>query len=66
MGSISGEACERRGETVSKMWEFTKLVQLNIENPVVEIPRWQLEVGSRMRASYSEILERRWRHTLQT
>jgi hypothetical protein len=29
------------------------------------IPRWQLEVGSRKRPSYSEILERRWRHTLQ-
>jgi hypothetical protein len=29
-----------------------------------EIPRWQLEGGSRKRVSYSEILERRWRHTL--
>jgi hypothetical protein len=29
------------------------------------IPRWRLEVGSRKRASYSEILERHWRHTLQ-
>jgi hypothetical protein len=29
------------------------------------IPRWRLEVGSRKRTSYSEILERRWRHTLQ-
>jgi hypothetical protein len=29
------------------------------------IPRWQLEGGSRKQASYSEILERRWRHTLQ-
>jgi hypothetical protein len=29
------------------------------------IPRWQLEGGSRKRASYSEILERRQRHTLQ-
>jgi hypothetical protein len=28
-------------------------------------PGWRLEVGSRKRASYSEILERRWRHTLQ-
>jgi hypothetical protein len=28
-----------------------------------EIPRWRLEGGSRKRASYSEILERRWRHT---
>jgi hypothetical protein len=30
-----------------------------------EIPRWGLEGGSRKRASYSEILERHWRHTLQ-
>jgi hypothetical protein len=30
-----------------------------------EIPRWQLEGGSRKRASYSEIMERRWRHILQ-
>jgi hypothetical protein len=30
-----------------------------------EIPRWQLEGGSRKHASYSEILERHWRHTLQ-
>jgi hypothetical protein len=29
------------------------------------IPRWWLEGGSRKCASYSEILERRWRHTLQ-
>jgi hypothetical protein len=29
------------------------------------IPRWWLEVGSRKRSSYSEILERRWRQTLQ-
>jgi hypothetical protein len=36
-----------------------------IINNVQEIPRWRLEVGSRKRASYSEILERRWRHTLQ-
>jgi hypothetical protein len=29
------------------------------------IRRWRLEGGSRKRASYSEILERHWRHTLQ-
>jgi hypothetical protein len=29
------------------------------------IPRWRLEGGSRKCVSYSEILERRWRHTLQ-
>jgi hypothetical protein len=29
------------------------------------IPRWQLEGGSRKQASYSEILERHQRHTLQ-
>jgi hypothetical protein len=28
-------------------------------------PRWWLEGGSRKHASYSEILERHWRHTLQ-
>jgi hypothetical protein len=28
-------------------------------------PRWRLEGGSRKWASYSEIFERRWRHTLQ-
>jgi hypothetical protein len=32
---------------------------------VEEIPRWQLEEQSRKQASYSEILERRWRNTLQ-
>jgi hypothetical protein len=26
------------------------------------IPRWRLEGGRRKRASYSEILERHWRH----
>jgi predicted ATP-binding protein involved in virulence len=34
-------------------------------NELGEIPRWRLEVGSRKRPSYSEILERCWRHTLQ-
>jgi hypothetical protein len=29
------------------------------------IPRWHLEGGSRKQASYSEILERCWKHTLQ-
>jgi hypothetical protein len=29
------------------------------------IAGWQLEGGSRKRASYSDILERHWRHTLQ-
>jgi hypothetical protein len=29
------------------------------------IPRWRLEGGSRKHASYSEMLEKRWRHTLQ-
>jgi hypothetical protein len=28
-------------------------------------PRWQLEGGSRKHGSYSEILEKCWRHTLQ-
>jgi hypothetical protein len=30
-----------------------------------EVQRWWLQGGSRKRASYSEILERRQRHTLQ-
>jgi hypothetical protein len=30
-----------------------------------ETPRWRLEGGSRKCASYSEILEKCWRHTLQ-
>jgi hypothetical protein len=37
----------------------------NGELELLGIPRWRLEVGSRKQASYSEILERRWRHTLQ-
>jgi hypothetical protein len=43
---------------------FLKLI---IKNKQIfgRIPRWQLEGGSRKRASYSEILERHWRHTLQ-
>jgi hypothetical protein len=31
----------------------------------LEITRWRLEGGSRKHASYNEILERCWRHTLQ-
>jgi hypothetical protein len=43
---------------------------VNIARPCLKmegsrIPRWQLEGGSRKCASYSEILERRWRHTVQ-
>jgi hypothetical protein len=34
-------------------------------NHVNRIPRWRLDGGSRKRVSYSEILERCWRHTLQ-
>jgi hypothetical protein len=30
-----------------------------------QIPRWWLEGGYRKHASYSEILEKHWRHTLQ-
>jgi hypothetical protein len=36
-----------------------------LEVVVWRIPRWQLEGGSRSHPSYSEILERCWRHTLQ-
>jgi hypothetical protein len=42
----------------------TKVVDLKI-NIGKGIPRWRLEVGSRKQPSYSEILEKRWRHTLQ-
>jgi hypothetical protein len=35
------------------------------KNKSREIPRWWLEGGGRKRASYSENLERGWRHTLQ-
>jgi hypothetical protein len=44
--------------------ELKKLNSQNINDPM-EIPRWRLVVGSRKRASYSEILERCQRHTLQ-
>jgi hypothetical protein len=40
-------------------------VQTPVPSKKKEIPRWRLEGGSRKRASYSEILERHWRHTLQ-
>jgi hypothetical protein len=32
---------------------------------ILRFPRWWLEGGSRKRDSYSEILEKCWRHTLQ-
>jgi hypothetical protein len=47
-----------------KEWKDLPSSWINRIN-IVEIPRWWLEGGSRKRASYSEILERRWRHTLQ-
>jgi hypothetical protein len=40
-------------------------VEICDQNKSCRISRWWLEVGSRKRASYSEILERCWRHTLQ-
>jgi hypothetical protein len=43
---------------------FAKVVFLTLENPENR-RRWQLEGGSRKHASYSEILERCWRHILQ-
>jgi hypothetical protein len=36
-----------------------------VEKRTGGIPRWRLEGGSRKCASYSEILEKCWRHTLQ-
>jgi hypothetical protein len=41
----------------------SKLAQANsLQDPIWEIPRWQLEGGSRKRASYSEI----WRDAGET
>jgi hypothetical protein len=42
-----------------------KIFNWHILKYFYQIPRWWLEGGSRKHASYSEILERRWRHTLQ-
>jgi hypothetical protein len=44
---------------------LTSVGKATIKNANKGIPRWRLEGGSRKRASYSEILERRWSHTLQ-
>jgi hypothetical protein len=46
-------------------FHHTPVRMATIKNTTTQIPRWRLEVGSRKRPSYSEILERRWRHTLQ-
>jgi hypothetical protein len=40
-------------------------VWITLYQKYLVFPRWRLEGGSRKRASYSEILERHWRHTLQ-
>jgi hypothetical protein len=48
---------EKKGNTIKR--------KRKEEKEEVEIPRWQLEGGSRKRASQSKILERRWRNTLQ-
>jgi hypothetical protein len=50
-------------EEINKDMETLKNKQSKIKN--WGIPRWRLEVGSRKRPSYSEISERRWKHTLQ-
>jgi hypothetical protein len=41
-----------------------RIEQTVLKEVLMRIPRWQLEAGSRKHASYSEILERSWRHTL--
>jgi hypothetical protein len=57
-------------EEIDKLRDIPKLNQEDTNNKQIknneieETPRWRLE-GGRKRASYSEILERRWRHTLQ-
>jgi hypothetical protein len=47
---------------ISLMSINAKILNKIIAN-CLAIPRWRLEGGSRNRASYSEILERHWRHT---
>jgi hypothetical protein len=53
------------GQQELKLCRFADDMILYLKVHKERIPRWRLEVGSRKRASYSEILERRWRHTLQ-
>jgi hypothetical protein len=47
-------------------WRTRKTDNLQEKLILEGIPRWQLEGGNRKPASYSEILERSWRHTLQS
>jgi hypothetical protein len=59
----------RRNQKVGFMWlKFINLPDNNYhknQDKLGRIPRWQLEGRSRKQASYREILERHWRHTLQ-
>jgi hypothetical protein len=63
MGIEEGEKVQAKG--MSNI--FNKIITENIPNleKSRRIPRWQLDGGTRNCASYSEILERRWRNTLQ-
>jgi sugar-specific transcriptional regulator TrmB len=60
INELRGDLNKHQSET-----EDTIIREINELKMKIGIPRWRLEVGSRKRPSYSEILERRWRHTLQ-
>jgi hypothetical protein len=59
-GGWRGSLEFQSSRSVSATWQDAHLKKYRRQ-----IPRWRLEGGSRKRASYSEILERCWRHTLQ-
>jgi hypothetical protein len=59
------QAVWRQGGNTIKDQMETLMPDLSKITKVGWIPRWWLEGGSRKRASYSEILGRHQRHTLQ-
>jgi hypothetical protein len=66
------KTCEKKMQKLTDSIKKPNLRIMGIEGEEVqakgmcrEIPRWRLEGRSRKQASYSEILERCWRHTLQ-